>query len=148
VSVEDDFVDPIRGDLFRMLCGERIGKGTSREVYECAYDPRFVVKIESAPGSFQNVTEWNMWWDADRIPHAAEWLAPCVKISPCGIVLIQKRTKPAKNYPKKLPEWLTDTKRTNYGMIGRRFVCHDYGVNTMRNSGLSKHLRKVDWWDG
>ncbi|ABF63541.1 hypothetical protein TM1040_0808 [Ruegeria sp. TM1040] len=147
MSVIDNFPRPVQGDVFRMLCGEMLGSGAAREVFECAYDPSLVVKIENAAGSFQNIAEWQMWWDAQHIPHAAEWLAPCVSISPCGIVLIQKRTTPAKRYPEKLPAWLTDTKRTNYGMIGKRFVCHDYGVHLMCNSGLSKRKRKVEWWD-
>ncbi len=145
--VEDQFINPVRADVFMMLCGERIGEGAARVVYECAYDPMMVVKIEAKSGSFQNVLEWNMWLDAESIPHAAQWLAPCVKISPCGIVLIQKKTTPAKKYPEQIPEWLTDTKRTNYGMIGKMFVCHDYGVNLMLRSGLSKRTRKVEWWD-
>ena len=145
--IEDDFINPLHSDVFRMLCGDHIGSGAGRHVYECAYDPSVVVKIETEAGSFQNITEWNLWRDAEFIPHAAAWLAPCIKISPCGIVLIQKKTTTPKKYPDKVPAWLTDTKRTNYGMIGKRFVCHDYGVNLMCNSGLSKRLRKVEWWD-
>lgn len=147
MSLRENFASPVQSDVFRMLCGEHIGGGAAREVYVCAYDPDLVVKIENASGSFQNVAEWQLWWDAQHIQHSAEWLAPCVSISPCGIVLIQRRTKPAKRYPEKLPVWLTDTKRTNYGMIGKRFVCHDYGVHLMCNSGLSKRTRKVEWWD-
>jgi hypothetical protein len=145
--VHGDFISPLHSDVFRMLCGERIGRGKGREVYDCAYDPSLVVKIESGSGSFQNIIEWNTWGEAEYIPHAAAWLAPCIKISPCGIVLVQKKTMAAKNYPEKLPVWLTDTKRSNYGMIGRTFVCHDYGVNLMCNSGLSKRLHKTKWWD-
>ena len=142
-----EFISPLHSDVFRMLCGELIGAGSGRAVYNCAYDETAVVKIEEGAGSFQNVTEWNLWQDAADMPHASAWLAPCVKISPCGIVLIQKRTKPASKYPQTLPVWLSDTKRTNYGMIGRRFVCHDYGVHRMEHSGLSKRTRKVEWWD-
>lgn len=130
-----------------MLCGDRIAAGSSRAVYQCAYDDGLVVKIENGAQSFQNIAEWQVWQDAQFMPHALDWLAPCVSISPCGLVLIQKKTEPAKRFPEKLPVWLTDTKRANYGMIGRRFVCHDYGTHLMCNSGLSKRLRKVEWWD-
>lgn len=147
MSVEQNFTSPVQTDVFRMLCGDHLGRGSAREVYECAYDPSLVVKIENRAGSFQNIAEWHVWQDAQFIEHAADWLAPCVKISPCGTVLIQRKTSPAKSYPERLPTWLTDTKRANYGLLGRRFVCHDYGVNLICNSGLSKRLRKVEWWD-
>lgn len=147
--LESNFRNVTERDFFRMFCGNKLGSGSARQVYECEYNPEYVVKIEDAAHSFQNVLEWNIWNDAQHMhPDIQKWLAPCVRISPCGIILIQKRTKPAKKYPEKLPSWLTDTKRQNYGMIGNRFVCHDYGVNLMCNNGLTKRLRKVEWWDG
>lgn len=146
--LEHNFRNVAERDVFRMLCGHKLGSGSARQVYECAYNSDYVVKIEDRAESFQNVLEWHLWNDAEHMgTDVSKWLAPCVRISPCGVVLIQKRTQPAKKYPEKLPSWLTDTKRQNYGMIGSRFVCHDYGVNLMCNSGLTKRLRKVDWWD-
>jgi len=147
MMLDSHFAATVEKDVFAMLCGEFIGEGSGREVYACAYDDQLVVKIENGAQSFQNILEWSLWHDAQYIDHAKDWLAPCVRISPCGTVLVQKRTTPASKYPEKMPTWLTDTKRQNYGMIGKRFVCHDYGVNLMCNSGLSKRLRKVDWWD-
>jgi len=144
---DEHFKATVEKDVFAMLCGDLLGNAASREVYDCAYDDQLVVKVENGAQSFQNILEWSLWNDAIHVPHAKIWLAPCVKISPCGVVLIQRKTTLAKKYPEKLPVWLSDTKRQNYGIIGGRFVCHDYGLNMVSNSGLSKRLKNVDWWD-
>ena len=145
---QEFFNNAVEADFFHIMCGEHIGTGASRDVYALVSDPNYVVKIETNAQSFSNIREWDLWQDAlimgeDR----SNWLAPCERISSTGIVLIQKRTKPAKKYPEKIPVWMTDTKRSNFGMIGNKFVCHDYGNNLMCNSGLSKRLKKADWWD-
>lgn len=145
--IEGNFTTTVEKDVFQMLCGERIAEGSAREVFECAYDDSLVVKIENGAQSFQNITEWQLWHDAQFHTAASKWLAPCEKISPCGLVLIQRKTKPAKSFPDRLPVWITDTKRSNFGRIGGRFVCHDYGNHLVCNSGLSKRTRKVDWWE-
>lgn len=141
--------EPLTGtiarDFFHLICGEKLGFGLSRDVFVFEWDPRYVVKFEAGAQSFQNVTEWNTWQDAQHHDEAAKWLAPCVKISACGCVLIQRRTRPAKKLPDKVPAFFTDLKASNFGMIGSKFVCHDYGINLMCNSGLTTRLRKADW---
>lgn len=135
-------------EFFRMFCGEKLGSGQGREVWSFGLDDRYVIKFEGRDHSFQNVKEWDLWCDAVEMgSDIADWLAPCDRISPNGRILIQERTKPATKYPDKLPVFFADTKRQNFGVIGRRFVCHDYGTHLMCNSGLSKRLRKVKWWD-
>jgi len=116
-------------DFFSTFCGDLISKGTAREVYVYAPDPRYVVKIEVAAKSFQNMREWEFWRDFNFVDDIAKWLAPCKSISPSGIILIQRRTKPipAHRYPDRLPQFLTDIKRENFGLIGNRVVAHDYG---------------------
>lgn len=139
------FTDTTERDFFRMFCGELLGSGMSREVWSFGLDEKYVIKFER-PGSFQNVIEWNTWHDAAH-SDASKWLAPCDRISNNGRILIQKRTKPATKFPDRMPVFLTDFKRTNYGMLNGRLVCHDYGTNLMCNAGLSLRLRKVEWWD-
>lgn len=136
-------------DFGLLFCGDRLGYGMSRSVYELAIDPTKVVKIEGERGFFQNVIEWETWQSLGTTPHG-KWLAPCRWISPCGIVLVMDKTAPLsrRRAPPKLPEWLTDTKLTNYGLIGRRVVCHDYGTNMLLNHGAfgSKQRKVRGWW--
>lgn len=146
---DEYFLSTVEQDLFRFMCGELLGHGASRDVYVFEPDPRYVLKIETGAQSFSNVREWDIWHDAQHMgDEVSKWLAPCKSISPSGVVLMQRRTKPATTYPDKLPAWMTDTKRQNFGMIGRRFVAHDYGNHLICNSGMTKRLRKADWWDG
>lgn len=60
-----------------------------------------------------------------------------------------KRTHPIPpgSYPDRMPAFLTDMKRTNYGLIGKQVVCHDYGTNLLMQMGLTKRMKKADWWD-
>lgn len=138
----------VHRDMFHAVCGDRIGTGMSREVYACTLNPAWVVKVEDGACHFQNVIEWEIWSGAkDR--DAGRWLAPCHFISPNGSILIQSRTTPArtKEYPDRMPAFLTDFKRANYGLIGKRFVCHDYGTALVLDNGLSTRLRKAGWWE-
>ncbi len=83
-------------------------------------------------------------WSHDK--DIRRWLAPCVQISPCGSILIQKRTTPAPSsrYPAKMPKFLTDMKRSNYGLYKGRLVCHDYGLICLT---VTTATRKADWWE-
>lgn len=146
IDVARDFFDTgIARDFFFAFCGERLGGGSARVVYACAIDPSLVVKIETASQSFQNAVEWDIWHYWNDCEDVATWLAPCVSISPCGMVLLQKRTTPAApdELPRKLPRFLTDTKCANYGRFEGRIVCHDYGKVV---TNLSTAKRKVEWW--
>lgn len=140
------FSGTICSDFFHLFCGKLLGSGISRYVYEYALDPQYVVKIEQGAGSFQNIVEWET-WNRLCMTNAGPWLAGCWKISDCGIVLLQRRTTPIKKFPEKMPNWFTDFKRTNYGMIGKKIVCHDYGITHLLQLGVSKRMRKVEWWD-
>jgi len=136
----------VERDFFAFMCGEMLGSGASRDVYVFEPDPRYVLKFETGAQSFSNVREWDVWHDAWALGRdISDWLAPCVAISPCGTILRQRRTTPAKVYPEKLPAWIMDTKRANFGMIGRRFVAHDYGLHAICNAGMTKRLRKIEW---
>ncbi len=147
--------DPCRGyftangiaaDFFDLMCGQYLGGGCGREVYVSRLDPDLVIKIETGTGRFQNAMEWRVWEEARALPDVARWLAPCVHISPCGSVLIQRRTAPLRRLEmarhKKMPGWLTDTKMSNFGILGGKLVCHDYGYVRWQLTGA---MRKVDW---
>jgi len=149
MAVHDEwFKSTIERDFFNFMCGELLGNGASRDVYVFEQDPRYVLKFETGAQSFSNIREWDTWNDALNMgKEVSDWLAPCVSISPCGTVLRQRRTRPAKTFPDKIPAWMTDTKRANFGMIGNQFVAHDYGLHLICNKGMTKRLVKANWWD-
>lgn len=117
-------------DMFHLICGRKLGEGAYRAVYGCAYDDSLVVKFEIPSKSFSNAAEWRIWEDVRDHKKTRKWLAPCINISNCGSILIQKRTQPLpKDYEltKKIPDWLCDVKRSNWGLLDGKLVCHDYG---------------------
>jgi len=122
----------VNTDLILILCGEKIGSGVYRSVYEFNMNPeRMVVKIE--PRSTDcNMQEYLLWDEIQglcgNLAWVKEWFAPIQYCSPNGKVLIMQRTKQLNRpRPKKVPAFFTDVKADNFGWIGNRFVCHDYG---------------------
>ena len=136
----------IHKELFRLVCFDQIGVGSSRQVWSSRVLPNSVIKVEDGVQKFQNVMEWEI-WNWVKGTEYEKWFAPCEWISPCGGVLIMARTTQAHKYPDKLPMFLTDTKKPNFGMLGKRFVCHDYGISTILSFGLTKRMRKAHWRD-
>lgn len=144
--LDGNFNTTVEKDFFALMTGECLGWGQFRKVYVLATDPRWVIKFETGAQSFSNIVEWNLWNDAQHMHEdVRKWLAPCRMISPCGSILIQRRTTKATTFPDKVPAWMTDIKKSNFGMIGRQFVAHDYGNNLVANAGLTRRLRKADW---
>lgn len=141
------FAGTIGRDFFQLVCGEQIGAGLGREVFELVLNPDLVVKFETGGGSFQNVHEWQVWQSVQFTDHA-KWFAPCRKISSCGTVLIQSRTQPVRReeLPERIPSFFSDTKIENWGLLDGQTVCHDYGTHMMLERGISKRKFKVDWW--
>lgn len=138
----------IHKEVFRLLCEDEIGSGMSRRVWTSPFLPGRVVKTEEGSRRFQNVFEWET-WNQVKDTKWARWFAPCVTISPCGGVLVMERTsRPTeKQFVARMPVFLTDFKRENYGMLKGRLVCHDYGTNVLMQTGLNDRLKKVEWWD-
>jgi hypothetical protein len=148
----------IHRDTFHMLCDERIGCGMSRSVWSSKVLPDCVIKVEEGAGKFQNIVEWETWQRVRETPFS-RWFAACHWISPNGMVLVMERTRPPapSEYPDRMPAFLCDFKRTNYGIsqatdpktgkAADTFVCHDYGTNLLFEHGMTKRMRKADWWD-
>jgi hypothetical protein len=143
-------------DSFNLLCGAALGRGMSRDVFECALLPDCVVKVETGAQRFQNIMEWET-WQIVRHTKAARWFAECRWISPNGRVLIQERTRPPapNEYLDKVPVWFTDLKRTNWGMAKTNrdskqfFVCHDYGTCLAIQEGTTTtRMKKAQWHEG
>jgi hypothetical protein len=119
----------------------------------------WVVKFEYAKGYFQNVYEYRIWERVNThgrppscdIEKLQKWLAPVAHISDCGMWMLQRKTMPVtitelKRRLPKIPVWLTDTKADNWGKIGTRIVCHDYGTALVNDYGLSTRLKRADWY--
>ena len=139
----------VHRDMFRAVVGDVIGRGSNRVVYACTINPVWVFKVEEGAGDFQNVTEWLIWSRVSDTP-LAKWFAPCHYISPNGLILVQSRTILArpKEYADRMPVFFTDFKRSNYGILGKQLVCHDYGTALVLDHGLiTTRMRKPKWWD-
>ncbi|MDB6119306.1 MAG: hypothetical protein JWO08_3087 [Verrucomicrobiaceae bacterium] len=136
----------IHSEAFHMLKGEKIGSGMSRVVWDCPILEDCVIKVEDSVTHFQNVIEWETWQNV-RGTMYEKWFAPCRWISHSGSILIMEKTKPAldRHYPDRMPKFLCDFKKRNYGLIGNRLVCHDYGL--LLSTGLTKATWRDLWSD-
>ena len=137
----------VLADIVTLLVGDKISEGSARSVYQCKLRPDLVVKVVNRARSFQNIEEFNT-WEMVRETGQAKWFAPVEYISTCGIAMLMPRTEPGPEfaYPKEMPSYFTDLKYSNFGWIGDRLVCHDYGLNLLRNVGMSKKMVKAQWW--
>ena len=110
------------------VIGNLIGRGVCRHVYECKENKDIVIKIEPYAKDFQNVKEWNVWQQFKNFNEVSDRLAPCIDISPCGVVLIQKKCDKVVTFPEYLPEFMTnDPTYQNFGLLEGRLVLIDYG---------------------
>jgi len=134
-------------DAFNMLCGKFIGQGIHRKVFECKIRPDLVVKVESDDNrSFANIFEMQFWDANQHYKEINKWLAPCEYLSPDGMILLQRKCSPVPfdyKLPAKLPEFLTDCKRDNFGIMDGKLVSVDY-ASTIINP--SAKLKKADWF--
>lgn len=133
-------------DLRSIVLGDLIGEGSARKVYQLNLNAQFVIKVEELAKSFQNVCEWEMWKYVEDTP-LAKWFAPCVKISNSGIFLVQYKVDPIRisEQPRKLPWFLCDIKRENFGLLNGKLVCCDYGTMHSFIARSRPTLRKADW---
>lgn len=129
IPAPDEFVHE---EAFNLLCGDKIGEGLCRTVFECKIDPTIVVKVEKEPKyMWQNIAEYRHWDESQFWKAGARWLAPCVSISFYGSVLLQRRVEPLRqrDLPKKLPAFLNrDIKPSHFGWYQGRIVCCDYAL--------------------
>lgn len=149
----EDYNKGFLADGIRFILGERLGSGISREVYVYRGNSNFVIKVETeCTDRFQNIIEYTFWDQSHGCKEISKWLAPCVRISPHGMWMIQERTMPVslkelkRKYPR-VPIFLSDLKDTNWGKLPNgRIVCHDYGTHGATQS-MRTAWKKADWWD-
>lgn len=146
-KLKDKFAGDWPMELLNLLCGERLGHGMTREVFQLYTDPNKVIKFELESGHFQNVLEWNIWQSVQYVEFANKWFAPCHYISHCGRILIQSYCEPLATIalPAEVPAYFTDLKPGNWGVLNKQPVCFDYGKNLMLERGMTKRMRKADW---
>lgn len=151
-------LESVNTDLIRMFLGEKLGAGGSRSVYEFNPNPeKYVVKIEPL-ATESNANEFLIWAEVCGLMGSKswvkDWFAPVLWMSPDAKVLIMERTKQFKYdkngqsipdlRPSKVPDFFMDVKYDNFGYIGDRLVCHDYGYIN-RFIHYNKKFRKADW---
>ncbi len=137
----------ITADFFPLICGDLLGEGSGRAVYECRLDPTIVIKFETGSRHFQNVMEWFVWERVHFVDEVKDWFCPCVSISACGTILIQKKAANAraKELPNRVPAYFTDFKVENWGIYLGKPVIRDYGTHLMLENGMTKRMKSVDW---
>ena len=146
-SVADDYFNSntIARDAWGILAGKKLGQGIARHVYRCRLDPSLVLKVETAGQSFQNAIEWHLWNEISETKWA-KYFAPCREISTCGTILLMDYAAPLPSYIKrpKMPRFITDTKRDNFGMLKGRVVAVDYAYTLTKLAYTGKKFRKID----
>ena len=128
------------------ICGNKIGEGQFRDVYEYNLDKRYVVKIQRDLSSFNNIVEWEIWCNVMYSEYKKHF-APCLWMSSNGRIMIQRKTSPITDKrpaPKDVPYFFADIKNENFGWIGKDFVAHDYDYSMIRfvSNGLNNKTRK------
>lgn len=133
-------------DMFTLLCGDVIGRGSFRDVFQYNLNPNWVVKIQKNNSEFSNIKEFEIWCHV-KGTEFEKYFAPCYWMSPDGRVLLQHKTKPitkTRKPPEFIPTFFTDVKDDNFGFIGKRFVAHDYDFTfgKVLKSGLIKRMKR------
>lgn len=96
----------VASDLVTSICGQFIGAGQYRSVFEYNLDDRYVVKIEPR-NTLCNIVEYQLWYEIEYLRNdmawVKDWFAPVRWISPNGKILVMQKTH---NLPgkKKNPE--------------------------------------------
>jgi hypothetical protein len=126
----------------------RIGNGIYRDVYRTIMK-HLVIKIANCQkGQMENIMEMKLWEEVKDMP-IKKWFAPCVKVSESGKYLLQEKIEHGRqqDYPEEVPHFFIDMKYTNYGWIGKQFVCCDYSDFIITNGFNSKKMKKAEWWE-
>lgn len=139
--------NPAFKDAFNLLCGEKLGSGIHRDVFECRLRDDLVVKVEQEQEwrRFANVLEMEFWHKWQDYQPVSKWLAPCHYLSPDGRILLQQKVNVCNSFdtlPTELPAFLTDLKPGNYGWLKGQFVCVDYAMTLDKPN---TRIRKAHW---
>lgn len=141
----------------KKYCGKKLGAGCFRTVYEFKPAPdKYVLKIDKSD-MLANIMEWKMWLvvamlNGNYTP-IRESFAKCFGLifKANYSILVQERadmSRPKKDYPKKTFHFMSDFKYPNFGFIGDRFVCVDYGgvLEISASQHLTLKTKTVKRW--
>jgi len=134
-------------EFFNFTCGDLLGYGISRYVFEYKRDKRWVVKIDLSCYS-ANSLEWQIWSDVEKIPQLSKWFAPCGDMTRACSVMLQRRCKiklPHDKYPNKVPDFFSDLKYDNWGMFNGKMVCLDYASTSLVQLRKDYKLVPAKW---
>lgn len=135
-------------EFFNFTCGELLGSGTSRFVFEYRPDKKYVVKIDCS-NVMSNNMEWQIWHEIQFIDKLQIWFAPVTSMSTSGRVMLQRRCKtgiPYNQYHLKIPDFFTDLKYENWGMLNGKMVCFDYASTKFLDLSMNYKLVSAKWW--
>lgn len=132
-----DLVSGLSSDVLREFAnftlGKKLGGGMSREVFVNRADPNTIIKVENSGIHNQNTMEWLIWEQFKHVKSIAKWLCPCHTSSYNGTFLIMDyaRDMLPDEKPKKVPEFISDVKLENFGILNGKPVLRDYGTITL-----------------
>lgn len=138
--------DLVRENM-NFLCGELIGSGSFRDVFQYQLDPNYVVKIQREKGMFNNIIEFEIW----KLVMGSEYekyFARCSWISDGGRIMLQRKTTPftkRKPAPEVIPNFFTDIKDSNFGYIGKQLTAHDYDYSLVRFAYLALSNKTIKY---
>jgi len=135
-------------DLARFCLGDYIGGGEYRLVFDFDLIPNTVIKFCSANDCQANWVEYSIWQSVKNTKNA-KWFCPVIDISPCGRFLLMEKARKIKDdekLPKKVPNYFSDIKRSNFGFIGDRIVCTDYQfIGRAMDLAFCTNNRDANW---
>lgn len=129
-----------------VLVGACVGQGAHRMVYRLKHRDDLVMKVEKDM-AFANAREWMVWDEVQWDPKSAPWLVPCFDIDHrCG-VLVQGYARDLNDEEwaavGDVPDWLGDTKRSNWGWYEGRARMRDYAITRFVTNALNRRVRMV-----
>ena len=115
-------------------CGNYLGEGFRRIIYEHKDNPKLVIKFLKDPKDRHNFYEFDNWLrlgDTER----GLWLAPCYELTPDFRFLTQMKVEVTDEIPSNIPEWIKvqrdyefgGNKSRHWGRYQGRLVLIDYG---------------------
>lgn len=150
-KIIEEYGTAVRLDIIKHFLGDLVSRGTARDVF--VFNDEYVLKVENKERSFQNVNEHRVWEEVKNTKWS-KWFAPIQNISPCGILVVQRKVKPLESIndlPSHIPNFFTDLKLSNYGWLDGEFVAIDYGLTLLDHVGLNKaklvKVNKKNWRD-
>lgn len=144
-EVMDDLIGS--NEFFNYFCGEFIGGGHARNVFEYIPDKRWVIKIETG-NTISNALEYNLWNHVEDVASVSKWLAPVKNLSHNNRIMLQRRCKPiyeVSKLPKRVPAFFTDLHMRNWGLLDGKVVCFDYANHLMLENGMTLKMRTPKW---